>query len=208
MTAVVGGWRLDGLIRARYDTLRADHAIGDQVFIVDATTLKTFTSSLLKNGATVYIKTVPTTATAAVDISTVAANELVIGSLRAYRPLPPDNFAGNMVNTFATGGAVTFTWNYRVHDGDGRAADEVLAGEPIGAGTPSRDGPFLIDIMNAAGTTTVRTITVDDDTGNTTYANATMVGDFGTEPASFQARLTNVSGSYRSTSRSILIERI
>ena len=208
VTAVVGGWRLDGLIRARYDTLRADHAIGDQVFIVDATTLKTFTSSLLKNGATVYIKTVPTTATAAVDISTVAANELVIGSLRAYRPLPPDNFAGNMVNTFATGGAVTFTWNYRVHDGDGRAADEVLAGEPIGAGTPSRDGPFLIDIMNAAGTTTVRTITVDDDTGNTTYANATMVGDFGTEPASFQARLTNVSGSYRSTSRSILIERI
>ena len=131
---------------------------------------------------------------------------------RNKRPLPCDNFHANVdslrADMYVTGGDITFTWTYRVKDGAGRAAGEQLAGNAIGAGTPTREGFFRIEIFDGGGEgTLVRTIDVDSDTCEATYDNADLVSDFVSEPAELTAYLTNVNGSLQSMSRELVITK-
>lgn len=210
VTAVSGGWRLDGLIRARYDTDAQLHTAGTGVAIMGAGGVKLFSSGLLRANSTVYVKTQPIVGNTGADLSLVTPVAVSIGSPRSLRPLPPDNFLANRgpsINQYTSGGNVTFTWTYRVKDGQGRAAGEQNAGDAIGAGEPVHEGEFRI-LICALDNTVKRTVLVNDDTGTTTYGNASMLTDFGSEPASFVAKLSNVSGSYESTTRSITINKV
>jgi len=204
VTAVGSSWRLDGLMRGRYDTDPATHSAGAMVYIISASDLEPVATPLMQSGVMLYVKIQPTTSTDEVDISTITPLTLTIGSPRALRPLPPDNFLANRINAYSAGADVIFTWNYRVKDGSGRAADEVPAGVAIGSGTPTHEGVFQIQIFDI-GMTLKRTLTVNDDTGTTTYSHANLIADFGSEPASFVAQLANVSGAYQSTVRTITI---
>jgi hypothetical protein len=120
------------------------------------------------------------------------------------------NFAGDRLpNRYATGEAIVFTWNYRVRDGQGRIPKEIFSDAPIATGKPTRIGSFEVQIINASSGAVVRTIPVNDDTETTTYANATLVSDFGgSEPASLKARITNVNGTWRGVATTITILKV
>jgi hypothetical protein len=78
VTAVVGGWRLDGLIRAQYSTTAADHAIGASVLIIPRRSITPIASTLIASGNTIYVKTQPVTTADAADLSDVTAVTITI----------------------------------------------------------------------------------------------------------------------------------
>jgi hypothetical protein len=59
VTAVSGGWRLDGLTRAQFGSTAATHAAAAPVFIIMREKLNIFSSPLLISGATLYAKSQP-----------------------------------------------------------------------------------------------------------------------------------------------------
>lgn len=70
VTAVTGGWKLDGLLRAKYGTTAAAHATNAPVIIFEMTAQSTsFTSPIIQPGATISVKTQPSTPAAAADLS-------------------------------------------------------------------------------------------------------------------------------------------
>lgn len=142
--------RLNGLMRARFDTQNETHAAGDRVVIV--TDLDVLSSALFVPGATIWVKTQPSIAGSYVALGDVTPVAHVITG-RAAAPLSAGflkakGAAGNApLGTFEAGDDIAISWGYRVRDGGGNAAGESLAGDPMqvdGAGdliVPAPDGP-------------------------------------------------------------------
>ena len=78
MTAVSGGWQLEGLIRARYDTAKAYHAPNAPVVIFDRNGQEILRSNLFQSGVTLDVKTQPFTDNESVDLADVTAVTVVI----------------------------------------------------------------------------------------------------------------------------------
>lgn len=76
VTAISGGWQLEGMKRAKYGTTHAAHAVNAKVVIFDAQTITPIRAPA--TGTTIYIKTIPSTNTSAVDPSSVTAVPLVV----------------------------------------------------------------------------------------------------------------------------------
>ena len=78
VTAVSGGWQLEGLIRARYDTAKAYHAPNAPVVIFDRNGQEILRSNLFQSGVTLDVKTQPFTDNESVDLADVTAVTVVI----------------------------------------------------------------------------------------------------------------------------------
>jgi len=212
VTALGGAsYRLDGLIRSRYDTLRRTFPVGTKVYVFRWNDVERIEDPLVALGIDLWLKTQPGTSRRIVDVSTVTpVVKTIVG--RGARPLPPDNFRANddgshPVDEYGAGGDVLFEWTYRVRSGSGAAAGEQRAGIAI-TGTPSHDGVFKVEIIDPSGPTVVRTFEIDSDVTQQSYTNAQLVSDFGGEPATFDARLTNVDGAYVSDDREISVVKV
>jgi hypothetical protein len=189
-------YELLGLIRARYGTIKLTHNIGAAVYIIDSSEIRPITHSLVKPGFTLYGKSQPYTAEKTVVLSMISPVSRAIAGLY-YKPLPIDNFRANENNRHRPGDAVTFTWTYRVFDGNGNAAGEQLAGDPLD-GTVDPDGHFELSIVGG------RTWVISDGTCKVVYKNAEMIADFGFEPSSFTVNLKYIRGAYSTTSTIIV----
>lgn len=89
VTAVTGGWQLNGLIRARYDSPAEVHAIGDMVLIVDRDAISMIKSALLQPGRSVYVKMQPANGNVQVDLSTVTPVSVGISTVPgSFTPAP------------------------------------------------------------------------------------------------------------------------
>jgi hypothetical protein len=135
---------------------------------------------------------------------------MIAGNTANRRPLRPANFRANdgqFRDTYAPGDDIIFAWSYRVRDGQGRAAGEQLAGQEISGGIPTSDGPFRVRIHTDDGTTLLRTIDVAASAEGVTYDNGDLQSDFAGEPDALIASLTNVSGIWESTPRTINITK-
>lgn len=208
-------FRLDGVIRARYDTLRQDHASNEKVFIFNFKDLALIGDVILRDGVELSVKDQPRSANSIVSLGALTP---VVKTLtaRSTSPIPPANFRGNdddsgrRENFYVAGGDIRFDWNYNVVNGFGSAAGEKLAGEPISDDTLNPDGFFKIEIIDPAGPTVVRTIEIGK-TGapfdTVVYTNAELVADFSGEPATFDASLRNVDGALRSAARVVSVTK-
>lgn len=85
VTAVVGGWRLDGLIRGRAGTVASEHGAGSRVFIVSSSTIQALTSPELIPGRTIFVKVQPV----GVALESCVAVPFTVRG-RALSPLPAD----------------------------------------------------------------------------------------------------------------------
>lgn len=213
VTALGGDtYRLDGIIRARYDTFRHDFPAGTKVYIFEWGDIVRIVDPLIVLETDLYAKNQPYTIRREVDISGETPVVRTITG-RSFKPLPTDNFRGNddgshPVNEYSTGGDILFEWTYRVKDGAGDAASEQLAGTAISPTNPTRDGFFRLEIIDPSGPTVVRTFDIESDTGQQNYTNAQLVSDFSGEPATFDARLTNIEGAYLSEAREITVTKV
>lgn len=201
-------YQLDSIIRGRFHTDQDAHAAGAAVVIAPKASLLVFHHPTMEQivGGVYWAKSQPyNIITGQADISDAIPVERTMYGMD-LGPMPVDNFLANATpwarNTYATAGDVVFNWTYRVRNGSGAGAGEGLAGDPIGA-TPDPDGSHTLEIFDDNGATLLRT--VNTTAATYTYSNANLVADFGSEPATFIARLRPIIGSRTNKTREITV---
>lgn len=184
-------FRMDGLLRARYDTIPEAHAAGDKVFIFKRD-VKPFTDSLIcLPGVNLRVKPQPVGLGGAYSLAGITAisKTLTGKGLIPSRPGKPRVTAPRKgVYTYLTGEDVTFKWAWRAFDKPRSGAGLQGAGEACFQSVA--EGDFEFEVRTTGGTL-VRTEILSSATY--TYTNADLVADLGSED-DFKARVRNVLG--------------
>lgn len=199
--------RLDGLVRARYDTRKSDHPAGAVVYIFAQDALEPVRDPLLSPEADLYVKSQPGTTGGQVSLAAVPAyGELLYG--KGQRPITPDQvrLRAPFVNVpaFLTGNDVTVAWSASTG-----SVSTGAGAQPAGTitGIPETSGDFELRFYNA-GNTFVGSLFVDDAL-QTVVTNAQLVTLFGSEPASFRITVRQrANGRASNESPQLLITRL
>jgi len=192
ITAIVDDvFRLDGLLRARFDTRREAHAAGDKVFIFQRT-IKPFSDPLIcLPGTNLRVKPQPVGLGGAYSLAAITAisKTLTGKGLIPSRPgLPRVTAPRKGVLAYKTGEDVTFKWTWRSFEHPRSGAGLQGAGEACFSSAP--EGDFEVEILNTDDSPR-RLETV---TGHSfTYETADIAADDGGE-ADFKIRVRNVLG--------------
>lgn len=209
VTALGGGqYRLDGLMRARFDTQRATHVAGSGVFIFQDD-VEQIEDSLLSPGQDLWMKPQAKT-TISVSLSIVpevvktldgkGITPMAIENLCAADAAAP-KFIPN--DAWPAGGAAVLRWAYRSTELSRSGAG--LQGYGLPAGKSGVQGSFTVRIKTTGD---VLKATYSSPTPDFTYSQALMVADFGAEPAAFKAEVLNVNGGLSGPSRVVTVNRI
>lgn len=198
-TATPGEYSLEGLIRARWGTVRATHAVTDNLLIFRAADIKVLKATFLIAGTDVYAKTVPFTAVDIMELSEITA-EMVTYQGGGFRPHTPINLnTEDRTGGFETGVDTTFEWGYRNTSG-GTGAGLGFSDEPYN--NPLPEGYFRLEFLTTGDTLTR---TVDLLSAPTyEYSNANRVSDFG--GADFKVRVYNILNGLESVYDEITVE--
>lgn len=192
-------YRADGVIRARYDSLRGDHAVGDRFYIFLRNGVKPIQDPLLAPGATIFYKTQPIAANA-VPLSEIDAKSIVLEG-KGVTPMPIANLrTNNQANFHENGVDVVLEWSYRQAVSPRTGAGLFAAGQPVSASPP--EGSFEIIIKNIVGGELNR---YSSATNTFTYTAAQKTAD-GTAAVDFKVEVRNVVGGYVGDSREITVE--
>jgi hypothetical protein len=195
VTAMGGAvYRLDGLIRARYDTDPAAHVPGAKVSIFSFDAITSLLDPLFLPDQLLYVKSDPWTSRA-LDLGSVTA---VTKTLKG-KGIAPMNPTSLRVITPRLGVAGYFTtedlrfaWDYRTLDGPTNGAGMQPAGQPIGSSDVQ--GYFEVRIYDSMDVL-VRTENVA--TPLYYYPNATLQADLGGE-TDFRVEVRNVDNGFSS----------
>jgi len=202
VTAISGTtYRLDGLIRARFDTRRAAHAEGTQIYLFLRDNLNQLSDLLLSVGADLYTKSIP----AGVSADVVDPDNRTLAG-KGVRPMAPENLRLSApfpcLAGFKTGNDLTLNWEYLSSLTPRSGAG--MQGYGAICGASEVDGEFRLEILDGSDVVK-RTVTTSGLTYD--YSNANMVSDFTSEPSSLKARLTMVRGGLDSESITLEIVR-
>ena len=208
-TIVSGGVRrLEGLIRARYDTRQLSHPVGAKVFIFDVDNFFVFQDPILGIGTDLYVKYQPGTTGGVVPLDAASAlGERVTG--KGQKPIKPDQVYVKApylaAPTFEAGGNLTIAWlisSGSVVTGAGLQGAGTAIGEPVVPGSA------VLDFLTIGGSS-VGTLSADADQFERVVTNAELVALFGSEPTSFRVRVTHsANGLVSDASPDITITRI
>lgn len=203
-------FRLKGLIGGRGETQSKAHVTGDRVFIFRPDSIRQQIHPFLNLDEGVFIKTQPRTSAKVQTLSDVVSQEITIKG-NAFRPLPLDNFFGNFVqrgplDEWSVGADTTFRWDFRIKPGTGLGAGELGAGIPIGTDTPTPEGTFTLVITDLADV--VKRTEIGLTSPTFLYTNVALVADFGGEPTSYKAKLTEVVGAYATDQLELTMTRV
>lgn len=197
-------YRLDGLIRARYDTdpISVPAAADAIVVIVQNTEGVPIQDVLLEPNVTLYGKSVAEGG----SIATSFQVEIDLYG-KGVRPLPVRNVRldlGSGVVGTGTAGRTDFeylvtgaapaddlliTWGYRTPQSPNTGAGDFAAGNIQLDPTP--EGDFIVEILDS-GDVVVRTDSTA--TNSYTYTRADRIADFTSEPTLFKVRVTQTRG--------------
>lgn len=208
VTALGGStYRLDGVLRARYDTEKAVHAAGTPVFIFNSDDLLTLNDILLSPGVTLYTKIQPETASESLPLADVeAVSRTLVG--KGVVPMKPLNLRTARTQgrtlVYETGDDIDFEWAYRSSAVAGTGAGMQNAGTPTG--TSPIQGEFLLEIKTTGDV--LKRSFPSITTTSQTYTNAQLIADFAGEPASFKAVLRNVNGGYQSPEVEVAVTKL
>lgn len=206
ITALGGtSYRLDGLLRARYDTERAAHADAAEVFLFTVYDLEGFTGPEISPGEDLYLKQQPFAATSPLALASVTATTKGIAG-KGVVPMAPGALEVTApylgVPAYSTGEDVSFRWAYRSGELAGTGAGLQPAGSAVGVSAIR--GSFEIEVYDTVDTLQA-TYTVTVPTW--TYANATLQTDLGSE-ASFYILVRNTNGGWKSPAIRIDVEKL
>jgi hypothetical protein len=106
-------YKLEGIIRGRYDTVREDHPAGEEFYVLQSNELTLLTNPEIISGATRKFKFVPFNAREEGEIVDATVITLAIAG-RMYTPYKPTNFLANGGDFNARySGDIVLTWNAR-----------------------------------------------------------------------------------------------
>jgi hypothetical protein len=190
-------YRLDGLIRARYDTQPEAHEIGDEVFIIQDDDGLPIEDVLVEPEVTLYSKSQALGA-GNINMALVPSEAIALYG-KGIRPVPvreirfdtlhvsvPDGVSTHSWAD-AIGGDLPATWGYYTPRSPGTGAGFAGAGVPQEGADP--EGVFLVEILSSGDVLKRSTTT---DTNDYIYTEADRVADFSGEPASFKIRVTQL----------------
>jgi hypothetical protein len=201
ITALGGSsYRLDGVIRARYDTVSAAHLSGARLYLAQLDKLLDLRSTLLTPGKLLYAKSQPSSSAGSVSLSSVTARTrtlvgkgvvpMSVGALRTV----------DQRSTYRTGEDVDFRWGYRSAVTPGTGAGMQGAGDAVGSSPVY--GLFEIAFYDSGMVLVANYLSTIP---SFTYGNDAIVDDFGSEPAQFTAQVRNVNGGWRSDVKSVTV---
>jgi hypothetical protein len=205
-TAVSGSqYRLDGLLRARFDTRKLAHPIGAQIYIFSDTTLSDFQDILLVPGEDLYTKSQPSTTGGIVALSATPPYADVLKG-KGIVPITPEDpyvaapFKGSSV--YRTGDNATIRWHWSSGSSHNTGAGFQAAGTPIGA--PVLKGAFIVELLTPANlVVSSQTLTVAE----VTYPAATLAA----APISngnFKVRISQAYNGYISNTVTLSVTHI
>lgn len=204
ITAMGGSqWRLDGLIRARFDTVQLTHPAGANVFIFKDDEIFSSQDALLQPQQPLFLKTQPFAGGTLPLSGDVPVTLTLYG--KGSRPIP----IGNLTVTapvlgafsYTTGSDVTFRWAYGTPQTQSAGAGLQPAGTAI-SGLPAVDGDFKLEILTT-GDVVVRTVT--QTATSFVYTNANLISDLGSE-VDFKVRVTQRRGGQEAAPVTRLVE--
>jgi len=197
VTALGGSsYRLDGLLRARYDTVRLTHTVGARVYIFENTSIAFIQDLLLVPAEELWGKTQPNASSGQLPLPSVSPVGVV---LRGKGLVPMDPIALTQLAPFkgspayATGNDATFSWGYRSTASPKTGAGSQGAG--VACGVSAVEGDFLIEFLTTAN---VLKHSVVQQATSYTYTNADLVTHFAGEPAAYKIRVTLQNGGFSS----------
>lgn len=208
ITAIGGDtYRLDGILRARWDTEREVHPVGQPVFIFEANDFELIEDLLLAADVDLYVKTQPYTSGSIVNLD--ASPKLHIDDTvgKGIVPMRPMNLTltapAPLSHGFETGDDIGIGWSYMSASQPGTGAGMQGKGDATSSSPPQ--GEFKLEIMTT-GDVVKRTVTQTSTTY--TYSNTNLVADFSGEPSSFKIRITVLRGGTASESKEITVTRV
>jgi len=199
--------RLDGLVRARYDTRKTDHPAGAIVYIFAQDALEPVRDPLLAPISNLYVKSQPGTTGGQVSLAAVPPYpERLYG--KGQRPITPDQvrLRAPFVNVpaFQTGDDLVVAWSASTG-----SVSTGAGAQPAGTitGIPEIPGDFELRFYNS-GNAFVGSLFVDGAV-QTTVTNAQLVALFGSEPASLRITARHrANGQASNESPQLIITRI
>lgn len=200
--------RLDGLLRARYDTRKIAHGVGTQVYIFDRDAITPVQDILLEPDVDLYVKSQPGSSGGQVNLSAVPPfGELLHG--KGQVPIQPDYVhvlaPFRSVPAFQTGNDITIAWALSTGT-PGTGAGGQAAGVAIAA--PDIPGTLLIELLTT-GDTLQASVNVSAEDVQYTITNAALVAAFSGEPSAFKVRITHAAnGRSSDVSPSTLITKV
>lgn len=197
--------RLDGLLRARYDTRKLAHPVGAHVYIFDPDMATPITDPLLEIGEDIYVKTQPATTAGSVSLAGVAPAGKVIEG-KGLVPIKPDHVRvvapRSNVPSYLTGEDVTVKAAVSTATSINTGAGFQNAGTVIGL--PTIPGAINFELLTLADAV------VDSKSGSSqeqTWTNAELIAALGSE-VSFKIRATHVVNSLTSASATVTITKL
>lgn len=179
---------LSNVIRGLYGTKVVTHSAGALLWIIgDNGAVTPVKDDSIVTGAVRRFKALPYSQALTGLIAECAVVKVTFDGLAAT-PYPPVNLkvnSGRFRPTYSTGNDAVISWTPRLR---GSGSGIGIADSAISLATPTYEGEFYVEILD--GSTVKRATFVSALTW--TYTNAMMVTDFGSEPASFTVRISNV----------------
>jgi hypothetical protein len=203
VTALGGSsYRLDGLIRARYDTSRAAHATGTAVYIFQIDSILQITDVLLQPGTTIFVKVQPATSES-MALDSIRSTEVDLHG-KGIVPMPIRGLRTEQgSDSYLTGDDVVHDWSYQSAETPGTGAGLQPAGG--GHGAAALDGTFTVRVRS---TSNVLKRTVTGLTSATyTYTDTDRTTD-GLEGANYKIAVVNVSSGYESDEVEITVAHV
>jgi hypothetical protein len=203
VTAIAAGiYRADGLIRARYDTVKQAHTAGDYIYIFSQRNIEWFDDILLVPDTTVYAK-VQQEGTDSLELTDIYPETLTLHG-KGVKPMDPRNLRTvNMRNDYKTGEDVPLKWAYLsaafLNSGAG------LQGGGFPHATPPVPGEFVIR-FRTTGDVLQKELNIADP--EYTLTNANMILWYGSEQASFKVAVALVNAGFESREIEITITRV
>jgi len=190
--------RLRGLIRSRYDTAQVSHSVGAKLAIFERESVFAIQDPLLLPDRMVSIKAVPFAASA-MSVASVTPHDLPLYGKGIKPPPPGKPTTTKITEAYVTGESITFRWGYKSPRAKGTGAGLFGAGAPVLAADP--EGDFVLEILDAS---LVLKRTVVQPGTTYAYANADLISDFGSEPASYRVRVSQRRAGYTSSPSPVL----
>jgi hypothetical protein len=199
-------YRLDGLIRARWDTVQQDHKANDPVIIFFYDEIEWNESLLLEPREPFFVKVAAYSGGGEITLDAAPKIEIDPTQGKGVIPMRCPNIRVTAPvlcsPSFKTGQDISFAWDYMSALDPGTGAGEQGYGNPTVPGPV--DGSFILRITDLAGI-----VKREIPTSNLayTYDNADLVSDFSSEPSSFKAKIYAVRGGWESDVTEITITK-
>jgi hypothetical protein len=197
-----GQYRLDGLMRARYDTVKADHGVSTPVFLFLREQITPFTDTFLTPNMLLYAKTQPSSGESTPLSDVEPVSRVLLG--KGVVPMLPANLRTvNLANSYRTNEDVPFYWAFRSTEFPKTGAGMQGAGTAVGSSSP--EGEFILTFKTISNG--VKLAVSGILTNSYTITNAALRAAFGSEPTSFRVDLANKNGGYSSPIIFIIVTR-